>query len=151
MDCSGFGGGFGVDRMGTAALTLRPGPWRAAHAALLAPAMAHDPTTTPATLQRLVERSAAVLVEVLQGRTLVGAAVLRVDYTDNGPEGVIIAGAGKLPGARLLRDVLPRLERQFIGVRWVRIHTAREGLERELINRHGYTRAEVVLRKVIGA
>lgn len=137
--------------MGTAALTLRPGPWRKAHGALLAPAMAHDPTTTPATLQRLVQCGQAVLVEVLQGRTLVGAAVLRVDYTENGPEGVIIAGAGRLPGARLLREVLPALERLFIGVRWVRIHTAREGLERELTKNHGYQRAEVVLRKEIGA
>lgn len=117
---------------------------------MLAPAMEHDATTTTATLESLVIGHKAALFDVYADNRIVGAVVMRVEQCERGPEGVIVAAAAKLTGAQLTRDVLPIIERHFIGVHWIRIHTARPGLVRELTKqRHDYEYAETVLRKKV--
>ena len=89
---------------------------------------------------------------VIAGATLYGVDrdgldVLALLMRREGEELVIVAAAGHAPGLCLLDALLPQIEAAS-GARWVRIHTARRGMGRQLM-RHGYRPAEVVYRKEI--
>lgn len=93
-------------------------------------------------------RRGANVVEVWAGGEMVGAFILRLDSTVDGVDGVIVAAGGNLPGADLTALLLPYIERMFIGVRRVRIHTMRPGMARKLEGA-GYKLAELVFVKDI--
>lgn len=107
-----------------------------------------------AMLKALIELDPTVCAaEVIAGGQLfavecdgrdVAAFLLRRD----GDECVIVAAAGGLPGINLLDVILPHIE-ATCGARWVRIHSHRKGMMRQL-QRHGYGVAEVVYRKEVG-
>ena len=118
-------------------------------AALLRRAVASKQRDELDNLRATVEKAGATLFHVLAGDRLIGAAVLRVDHLESGPEGVIVAAAGRLPGVRLL-DLLAHFEHRLPGVTAIRIHTSRPGMVRSL-TRAGYEVAETVLRKPCSA
>lgn len=125
-------------------------PWSDEAAQLLAPAMVHEPGVSVETLARLVKSGAGYLYEVRQGVELVAAYVLRLEPKETGHEGVIVAAGGNLPGVSLIRTVLPVVEDvNMAGCDWVRVHTARPGMMRELA-RQGYKVREVVMAKEMG-
>lgn len=100
----------------------------------------------------LADESVSDAGAVLAGGTLYAAShegrdVLALLLRRDGDELVIVAAAGALPGVNLLDVVLPHIEAAS-GARWVRIHTQRRGMGRQLA-RHGYKAAEVVYRKEI--
>lgn len=114
---------------------------------MLAPAMRHEPGVTANTLRDLVETDCGRLYAIMADGEMVGAYVLRVQAKETGMEGVVVAAGGKLPGHSLIRSVLPAIESyQLSGCDWVRIHTARRGMVREL-SRHGYQIREIVMSK----
>lgn len=84
----------------------------------------------------------AVLFRVSQDDETLAFYMLRVDRTETGSEGVIVAAAGRAGFASLL----PYIERQFVGVQSIRVHTSRRGVARVLAAQ-GYTDGEIVLRK----
>lgn len=94
--------------------------------------------------RKQVEQGAA-LFEVREGAALAGYYLLRVDQTEEGPEGVLVAGVGRA-GADLTANLFPIIEKQFIGCVSMRVHTARPGLIRKL-SRRAYEPVEFVLRK----
>lgn len=82
------------------------------------------------------------------GGNLVGYVVARLEvYASGDAEGVIVAAAGRLVGARLYSQVLPGLEKLFSGVKCFRVEAFRAGAVRELA-RCGYVATHVVMRKV---
>lgn len=120
-------------------LSVEAGDWGADAAELLQVSVRFP----VAWVGRQVERGEAKLFRVFDAdRRLVSAYVLRVDED----EGVIVAAAGKWKGGSLLQTVLPYIERQFIGVKAIRMHTARPGLCRQLV-KMGYAPQEIVMRK----
>lgn len=127
-------------------LILVPAQWSAEVERFLAPAMRADPLISCRTLEALVYNDEAHLLEVRCEGELIGAAVVRLETREQGDEIVIVAAGGKLPGHSLTRSVLPYLERLYAGAAWVRIHTARRAMLRELL-RQGYTTREVVMAK----
>lgn len=128
-------------------VTIRPAiGWNESHARFLAPAISCDPGATVETLKRLVKKRQAQLFEVLAGSYVVACYVLQIEQRDNGAEGVIVAAGGKLQGVSLLRTVLPHIERQFIGCRWLRVETARKGILREL-GKYGFQPKQVLMLK----
>lgn len=129
-------------------LTIAPAAWNDAAAALLSRAVAGKAEAL-ANVRAGVESCGATLLHVLSGSRLVGAIVLRVDPLPSGPEGVIVAAAGRLPGVRLF-DLLPHFEQRFKGVTAVRVHTARPGMVRQLLCA-GYEVQETVMRKSCSA
>lgn len=132
-------------------LAVRGAAWAAVHNELLAPALACDPSVTVATLRDDVAAGRATLLDVIDTETgeHVASVVLRVEARERGAEGVIDAAAGRLDGVRLAREVLPAIEARFKGVRWIRIHTGRTGLVRELVRHHGYDVRETILAKAV--
>lgn len=74
------------------------------------------------------------------------AFVLRVDELAAGPQGVIVAAAGKGDGINLTDSILPVIESMFKECTSVRIHTARRGLAKKL-PLHGYRFEEMVFTK----
>lgn len=127
------------------ALTIGPGLWCDTVAALIAQAHQH---ATPAEIRAQVEGGAARLFTVKAGGLVVGAFVLRVDQTAEGAEGVIVSGAGNLPGVDLIATCMPVIEGLFQDVRAIRYHTARPALARRLA-RLGYAPSEIVARKEV--
>lgn len=125
------------------ALTITPGAWGPSADRIIA--QAHQ-QATPAEIRAQVEGGGASLFYVLAGGETVGAFVLRVDRTAEGAEGVIVSGAGSLPGVDLIAACMPSIERLFVGVRAIRYHTARPALARRLA-RMGYGPTEIVCRK----
>lgn len=105
---------------------------------MLRPAIECDPTADAA--------------QVIAGGTLCVAAHAGHDVAafllrQDGPEIVVVAAVGALPGVSLLDAILPHIE-ATTSAKWIRIHSSRRGMARQLA-RHGYTMAEVVYRKEI--
>lgn len=131
-----------------ATLTIHPAEWCADSERLLGLAMVH---ATTGDLKFQVESGKALLFQVIREQAgtmpaLVGYYVLRVDETADGCEGVLVAAAGDGAGVDLTEAILPVIEKQFIGCRIIRIHTARPGLAKKL-HAAGYNMGEMVLRK----
>lgn len=122
--------------------------WSESAAFMLAPAMRHEPGVTVGTLAEIVNTESAELFGVFSGNDLVGAYVLRFEEKEQGIEGVIVAAGGNIPGYSLIRTILPAIERQFKNCNWIRAHTARPGIVREM-GRFGYQQREVVMAKEI--
>ena len=97
-------------------------------------------------VKRQVECGAALLFDGRRAGKRICAFVLRIDELAAGPQGVIVAAAGDGEGVNLTDSVLPVIERMFIGCTSVRIHTARRGLAKKLLQR-GYAFEEIVLTK----
>jgi hypothetical protein len=116
--------------------------WSTAAAEMLRPAVAHDPLCVVDDLSGL-----PLFVARCDGVPVL-AYLLRVDETQHGSEGVIVAAAGNLPGVDLTGRVLPFIEGQ-LDCDWLRIHTARAGLGRKL-QKQGYAVRETVYAKKIG-
>lgn len=130
-------------------LAIHSAPWSLACESLLAKAMRSEPGVTVATLRAMVEHGEGHLYQVERNQRIVGAYVLRLEHRENGFEGVIVAAAGRMPGASLIAHCLPVIEReQLDGCNTVRVHTARRGMLRELA-KHGYRVREIVLEKEI--
>lgn len=110
---------------------------------MLAPAVRHI-----GNIARQVQSGAADLFWLESAAGHVGAFVLRVDRPASGPEGVIVAAAGRLPGVDLTAAILPHVEALFSDCVRVRIHTARPGLGVKLAAM-GYALQEVVYSKEI--
>lgn len=91
-------------------------------------------------------QAGASLFQVKRGGLEIGLYLLRVDQLANSAEGVLVAAVSHDPHVDLTALVLPVIEKQFIGCRSIRIHTARPGLAKKL-SRAGYSAAELVLRK----
>lgn len=129
-------------------LTLKPSAWLPSHAALFARALICDPLATPETLRRNVEAGRASLFDVIDANgEVLGAVVLRVEMRDGGAEGVIDAGAGRLPFARERFPALIRaLEKQFFGVKFYRVETARRSIIRQFM-RAGYGVRQFTLQR----
>lgn len=106
------------------------------------------PLATVEDYRLLLERDPeAALLRVTSADKLVGYVILQVDRYAECSEGVIVAAAGRLPGADLVELVLPALERSFEGVVSYRLTTARRGLIRKLLRR-GWLHTHAVMRKV---
>ena len=94
-----------------------------------------------------VDSGAAKLFLVHADGVVSGACVLRIDQRSDGPEGVIVAAAGNVPGVDLIATLLEKIENLFIGCVSIRAHTARPGLVRKL-SRYGYEPREFVLGRL---
>lgn len=129
-------------------LTLRPSAWRDEHAALFRRALICDPLATPETLRRNVAAGVATLFDVLDSAgAFLGAVVLRVEERDGGADGVIDAGAGRLPFTRSQFPALIRaLEAHFRGVDYFRVETGRRSIIRQF-TRLGYRARQMTLQK----
>lgn len=110
---------------------------------MLAPAVRHV-----VNLASQVQGGRASLFWLDDANGPVGAFVLRVENPASGPEGVIVAAAGRLPGVDLTAAVLPYVESLFKDCARIRIHTARPGLGAKLAAM-GYGLQEAVYSKVI--
>lgn len=118
------------------ALTIRQAKADHHLVAMLLPVIESDPTACGTEVI-----AGGLLFAVEHDGQDVAAFLLRQD----GAEVVIVAAAGKLPGISLLDVILPHIE-ATCGARWVRIHSARRGMAKQLA-KHGYGVAEVVYRK----
>jgi hypothetical protein len=96
-------------------------------------------------IRACVLHGGGMLFKIIAGTEMVCAVVLRVDPLPSGPEGVIVAAAGSLPGVRLF-DLITHFENRFKGVTAFRVHTARPGMVRRLLSA-GYEVQETVMRK----
>jgi hypothetical protein len=123
-------------------ITIMPGPWAESVGALLAQSGASIPD-----LRHQVTTGTAQLFTVQEGEIVIAAYVLRIDTLATGPQGVIVAAAGRGKGVNLTESILPVIEGQFKGCASVRLHTARPGLARRVIQDHGYRITELVLEK----
>lgn len=115
-------------------LTIAPARWCAEAERLLAASVLRAPCFTVEDYRRQVEDDPDCnLYRVAAGAELVGYVILRVVRQAGGAEGEILAAAGRLRGADLTRDVLPKLLGMFRGVQGYRISTARTGLVKKLM------------------
>jgi hypothetical protein len=129
-------------------LKLAPAAWCDRAAAMLASSIRGAPCYRVGDLRAEVLEGRATLVSVTSDAgELVGYVVLRVERYQGGAEGVIVAAAGKLAGAKLYGHVVPALERLFLGVSSFRIESCRRGAAREL-EALGYLPTHVVWRKI---
>jgi hypothetical protein len=130
-------------------LTLSPAAWCDQAAAMLATTIRNSPCYTVRDLEVEIRAGGATLYSVTaDDGELVGYVVLRVETYEGGSEGVIVAGAGKLMGARLYPQILPALERMFYGVRSVRVEACRPGALR-LLQKAGYTMTHAIARRLV--
>lgn len=104
-----------------------------------------DAVTLPDLLRQIDSGVALCFVGRDDSGRVVCAFALRVDRLAAGADGVILACAGAMPGARLM-DFFPVAEARFSGVSRLRVHTRRPGMVRELLDR-GYRLMEFVLVK----
>lgn len=133
-----------MENIQQAEVKVLPGIWSADSEAWLTFAKQH---ATLDDLREQVEQGAYLFHVYCNGR-MVGAFVLRIDEAASGSEGVIVAGAGRLPGFDFIVSLVPHIEKLFLNVKTIRIHTARPGLIKKL-SRSGYEASEMVLRKVV--
>lgn len=124
-------------------LTIEPGAWNEEVGELLAAAA---PRGSLADIRAQVEAGQAKLYLVKHDGAPVGAFVLRVDHAHGGDEGVIVAGAGRLPGTDLIETCIPHIETLFQGCARIRYHTGKPALARKLM-RQGYAPREIVSTK----
>jgi hypothetical protein len=125
-------------------LTITSGAWGDDAAHWLAKALA---SATLAELQKQWERGAS-LFRIHCGSELVGAFLLRVDQTGQGPQGVIVAAAAELAGVDMIASCMPAIEAMFQGVRSIRYHTQQPALARKMA-RIGYRAQELICVKEI--
>ena len=125
-------------------ISIAAGPWGQDVEPWLAQALA------TATLQELRHQheAGAALFRVMHGEDVVGAFLLRVDSTEQGPQGVIVAAAAELAGVDMIATVMPVIESRFRGVRSIRYHTQKPALVRKMA-RLGYRAQEVICVKEI--
>lgn len=121
-------------------LQVDQAPWSQTMAELLAPCVTNAAALVAIGRQVVNEVATGFLVSA--GDRPVAAFVLRVD----GDEGVIVAGAGRLNGVKLLETLMPGIEARFHGCRSIRFHTARPGMAK-VMAKMGYRGAEVVMQK----
>lgn len=139
-------------------LVIAPGAWTERDEELLAPAMRADPGAAVDGLRELVDAGKGYLFHVLtESGELVASIVLRIDerhecakfgaYRD----GVIVAAGTSARWVwRHVPALLADLERRFVGVRRIRIHTASRALLKAL-SREGYKFQEWVIWKSVPA
>lgn len=131
----------------TVTLTIAPAAWCDQAAAMLARTIRGAPCYTVDDMRAEIEQGPAALYSVTRDSgELVGYVVLRVELYQGGAEGVIVAGAGELMGAKLYGQVLPALERMFTGVSSIRVEACRRGAVRELLEL-GYLPTHAIMRK----
>lgn len=127
------------------ALTIAAAAWSPAAADILTGAA---PRGSLPDIRHQVESGRAALFEVSQAGAVVAAFVLRLDPSESGTEGVIVAGAGRVRDIDLTVHLLPHIEARFNGCKAIRMHTDQPAVARKLA-RHGYGLQELVLRKDI--
>jgi len=125
-------------------LRLEPGAWGEDAAHWLAKALA---SATLDDLRTQWEQGAS-LFRILCGEQLVGAFLLRVDQTSQGPQGVIVAAAAELAGVDMIASCMPAIEGMFQGVRSIRYHTQKPAIARKMA-RIGYGAQELICVKEI--
>lgn len=101
-----------------------------------------------ADLKHEVNTGVAVLFKVEDNAQLVGYYLLRVEEFQAHSEAVLVAGVGKHPDINLTDIIIPMIEQQFLGCKYLRIHTARSGLIKKLSNM-GFEPQEFVMRKLL--
>lgn len=127
-------------------LTIEPAAaWSVEAEYLTAQALQHAST---AEVRAQVEQGGARLFHVLHEGAIIGAYVLRIDYTADGDEGVIVTASGGVPGVDLIASILSTIEQQLKGCRAIRFHTARTALARRM-HALGYDASEIVCRKIL--
>lgn len=104
-------------------------------------------TATLQDLRSQVQAGAALFRVLHKGQT-VGAFLLRVDKTEQGPQGVIVAAAAELQGVDMIATVMPVIESKFQGVGSIRYHTQKPALVRKMA-RLGYMAQEVICVKAV--
>lgn len=99
-------------------------------------------------LRGQVESGAAQLFELYVDKSFdpCGWYVLRIDQSEEGPEGVVVAAVGHWAGVDITATMLPLVEKQFYGCVSVRVHTDRPGMVRKLL-KQGYGQPEMIVRK----
>lgn len=127
-------------------LTVEAGEWSPVAAEYIGRALVD---ASPAEIAAQVSAGAA-LFYVYDGREIIGCYVLRIDQTETGRDGVIVAAGGDHCGADLVAVLLPYMESQFSGVSRIRIHTSRPGMSRKLLAQ-SYKPSEIVFTKAINA
>lgn len=129
-------------------IIIEAAAWCDQAAAMLASTIRGAPCYGVADYRREVEAGQASLfrLSVRDTRELVGYALLRVEHYAHGAEGVIVAGAGELAGGRLYPQIVPALERMFIGVKTIRVESCRRAGSR-VLGELGYLPTHVVFRK----
>lgn len=127
-------------------LNLRPVELDDAALADFARALAFDTAGGLASLQERLQGAQVFAIE--QGGRRVCHYALKVLRHAHGAEGVIVCAGGNAPGVDLTASVVPAIERQFLGVRAVKVTTARRGLVRKLAGQ-GYRVAAWELRKFL--
>lgn len=125
-------------------LTIEPGAWGPDAAAWLSQALGHS---TIEDLKGQLEQGAALFYIRHEGAT-VGAFLLRVDHTEKGAEGVIVAGAAALDGVDMMAACMPAIEARFKGCTSLRYHTNSPAVMRKLA-RFGYVPREIIAVKEI--
>lgn len=126
-------------------ISVEAGPWASDVEPWIGQALA---TASMQDIRGQVE-AGAVLFRVLHGAQTVGAFVLRVDRTEHGPQGVIVAGAAAFGDVDMLATVIPVIEAKFQGVQSIRFHTQKPALVRKMA-RQGYRVQEVICVKEAG-
>lgn len=122
-------------------LTIKPAVWSDRAAAFLADAVI---SASVEDYRRQVE-DGAVLFKVSAGRRVVGFYILRVDHFAEKTIGVLVAASG-LPGFSFADDLMPIIEKQFIGVDELHQYCSRPGMVRKLAGA-GWEPTHLVMRK----
>jgi hypothetical protein len=126
-------------------ISLTPGTWGPDAERWISQALQ---TATPDDIKYQVEHQGARLFYVQHQGSIKGAFVLRVDQHQDRAEGVIVAGAGNVPGVDLMAVCIPAIESIFVNCQSVRYHTAKPAVARKM-HRLGYIAAEIVSIKRI--
>ena len=125
-------------------MTIEPGPWSADAEVWLSKALGHS---TIDDLKSQWEQGAALFYVRHQGAT-VGAFLLRVDKTERGGEGVIVAVSVEVPGIDMMNTIMASIESRFQGCKTLRFNTNNAALLRKLA-RIGYMPREIIAVKEI--
>lgn len=119
--------------------------WTDCHRAFIATALA---TATLADIEFQTENGAQLWEVQDDAGQVVAAFVLRVDLLACRTVGVVVAAGGNLPGVDLTAAIMPCIERLFIGIDAITVHTARPGLVRKLAPQ-GFRPVEIILEKQV--
>lgn len=121
-----------------------PGAWSEAAHRYIQSALVHASANE---VRAQVDSGSAALFYAFVGEKMIGAYVLRIDSSTHGPEGVVVAAGGDNCGIDLIATVMPVIEKQFMNVTEIRVHTSRRGMVKSLVEKHGYEEREIVLSK----
>lgn len=129
-------------------LRIKASPWCEEAEQLLQSTLRGVPCFTVEDYAREIEQNidCQLYSVATEAGALVGFIVLRIERYAGGAEGVLVAAAGRLPGANLYAQVLPALERMFRGVKSYRVDSCRSAGVLELM-RAGYLPTHFVMRK----